>query len=127
MSADPLGGSVDVPQSLNRYLYAANDPVDPLGLTALMAVVTYCETPYWVQTYSDGHTNVLWGSPVCWTDTLMTETPDSLMIVEPLVIGPGGPGRDPKKKIEDLRAQLWAALLNDPDCLSFLGARGVGF
>ena len=56
----------------------------------------------------------------------MTETPDSLMIVEPLVIGPGGPGRDPKKKIEDLRAQLWAALLNDPECLSFLGARGVG-
>src|SRR5438874_8946688 len=58
-----------------------------------MAVVTYCETPYWVQTYSDGHTNVLWGSPVCWTDTLMTETPDSNGNGDG---GTGNPPFDPK-------------------------------
>jgi len=35
MSMDPLAGSVAVPQSLNRYAYASNDPVnriDPTGL-----------------------------------------------------------------------------------------------
>ena len=35
MSTDPLGGSVGVPQSLNRYAYAGDDPVnyvDPSGL-----------------------------------------------------------------------------------------------
>jgi RHS repeat-associated protein len=35
MSLDPLGGSVGAPQSLNRYAYAGNDPVnhaDPSGL-----------------------------------------------------------------------------------------------
>ncbi|HJX83594.1 MAG TPA: RHS repeat-associated core domain-containing protein [Candidatus Angelobacter sp.] len=36
MGADPLGGSLDSPQSLNRYTYVSDDPVnlvDPLGLT----------------------------------------------------------------------------------------------
>jgi RHS repeat-associated protein len=36
MSADPLGGTPGIPQSLNRYSYVHNDPVnftDPLGLS----------------------------------------------------------------------------------------------
>jgi hypothetical protein len=35
MSADPMRGNVMAPQSLNRFSYVANDPVnliDPLGL-----------------------------------------------------------------------------------------------
>jgi RHS repeat-associated protein len=35
MSTDPLAGSISLPQSLNRYAYVVNDPVnltDPLGL-----------------------------------------------------------------------------------------------
>lgn len=37
LSVDPLPGSPDTPQSLNRYVYVLNDPVnliDPLGLDA---------------------------------------------------------------------------------------------
>jgi RHS repeat-associated protein len=39
MTADPLGGSMGNPQSLNRYSYVVNNPanfVDPLGLKNIM-------------------------------------------------------------------------------------------
>jgi len=42
MSPDPLGGAPESPQSLNRYTYSRNDPVnlvDPLGLTIVTATV----------------------------------------------------------------------------------------
>jgi len=45
-NADPLGGSVSNPQSLNRYAYVRNDPVnlvDPLGLA----------TQFWLCTVRD--------------------------------------------------------------------------
>ena len=41
MSPDPLGGSVDDPQSLNGYSYVLNNPAtlnDPLGLVAVCMV-----------------------------------------------------------------------------------------
>src|SRR5205085_5268745 len=43
MSADPLGGSVSNPQSLNRYAYVRNDPInliDPLGLYPMISMCT---------------------------------------------------------------------------------------
>ena len=49
MSADPLGGNIGDPQSLNRYAYVANNPVnliDPHGLEFVMKItVTDCD-PY---------------------------------------------------------------------------------
>lgn len=45
MSADPLGGNIFDPQSLNRYSYVQNDPlnaVDPLGLRRLPIHVFSC-------------------------------------------------------------------------------------
>jgi RHS repeat-associated protein len=63
LSADFLGGQTSAPQSLNRYSYSTNDPVnslDPLGL------LTVCATPYWGTEYSDGHVEILFGATVCW-------------------------------------------------------------
>ncbi|MBZ5523124.1 MAG: hypothetical protein LAP21_12875, partial [Acidobacteriia bacterium] len=70
MSADMMGGSRGVPQSLNRYAYSMNDPVnlaDPLGLSAapMMDVITICKTPFWGTNYSDGSTTIMTGYPVC--------------------------------------------------------------
>jgi RHS repeat-associated protein len=63
MSADLMSGSIGSPQSLNRYSYTGNDPingVDPLGLDTL------CATPYITTVWSDGHKETIWGSPVCF-------------------------------------------------------------
>ena len=43
---------------------------------------------------------------------------------DPFTDGTGG--QNPKVNIQDLRRKLWEALLKDPDCLSFLGSRGIG-
>jgi len=45
LSPDPVAGSIGVPQSLNRYAYALNNPTnfaDPLGLTWLCIITIEC-------------------------------------------------------------------------------------
>ena len=113
MSADLLGGQISAPQSLNRYSYSMNDPVnlfDPLGL------VTICVTPYWGTEWSDGHIEILFGAPFCWN-------------LSNFIGGGGGGGgtnNDHQKQIEDLRQQLLDRLRKDPDCLIFLGPKALG-
>jgi RHS repeat-associated protein len=60
-SADPLGGTLLVPQSLNKYVYVANNPmnfVDPSGLQCAdadrVAEGGTCISPGWVQTEKEG-------------------------------------------------------------------------
>jgi RHS repeat-associated protein len=62
MSADLLSGNIGSPQSLNRYSYTGNDPingVDPLGLDTL------CATPFITTEWSDHHKETLFGAAVC--------------------------------------------------------------
>jgi RHS repeat-associated protein len=52
-SPDPLAGSPSTPQSLNRYAYVENDPidsVDPLGLTCWNYLLGHWDEGYWVTT-----------------------------------------------------------------------------
>jgi hypothetical protein len=69
MQPDPIGGSISSPQSLNRYAYTSNDPVnrvDPLGLQSIgprppgfsddiSVRIYYTGTywPYWVPLWGD--------------------------------------------------------------------------
>jgi len=62
MSADLMSGNIRSPQSLNKYSYTGNDPingVDPLGLDTL------CATPFITTEWSDGHKTTISGVPVC--------------------------------------------------------------
>jgi RHS repeat-associated protein len=75
-SPDPLGGSVDNPQSLNRYSYVLDNPlnyVDPLGLDFYQpwgpnCIAHFTSTQYTTQD-KDGnvtiHTTILLDSVVC--------------------------------------------------------------
>jgi RHS repeat-associated protein len=84
IGADPVAGRLDAPQSLNRYEYAMNDPVnavDPAGLAPMMWM---CTTPmrniWWTDGGDHVHIGKLidncklvalvpWGSPD-WANTL---------------------------------------------------------
>jgi RHS repeat-associated protein len=87
-SADLLGGGVGAPQSLNRYTYALNDPVnliDPLGL--------YCAI--WELDYARVH-----GSDDPWTfmgSKCVLEIPDSPGFVSGGGGGGGGGGGKTKR------------------------------
>jgi RHS repeat-associated protein len=67
---DPIAGSIADPQSLNRYAYVANDPVnatDPLGLFPF-SVITRSITLNW----GPGPNNGGWGT---WTSPIPLPTP----------------------------------------------------
>jgi RHS repeat-associated protein len=109
---DLMSGDIGSPQSLNRYSYTGNDPinaVDPLGLATL------CATPYITTEWSDGHKETITGQPVC-------------IYWDPFFVGmvpvPGGSDQN-KTDISRLRERLWKALVSDPDCLTFLGIGGA--
>ena len=112
MGGDLMSGSIGSPQSLNRYSYTGNDPingVDPLGLDTL------CATPFITTVWSDGHKETITGSPVC-------------VYWDPFFVGmvpvPGGSDQN-KTDISRLRERLWKALVSDPNCLNFLGIGGA--
>jgi RHS repeat-associated protein len=76
MSPDPLGGYISNPQSLNRYSYVLNNPlnlVDPLGLQCTSA------------TMRDDHGNLLGSSSDCGSDvgTLPVGTAANLVPLSP--------------------------------------------
>ncbi len=117
---DPIAGSVADPQSLNRYRYVRNDPVnliDPLGLHILHAQVD----PAVLDAFREFHG--LGASPVCVSFTVGrdTESPRrdsfcSLVADRP----PRDPGDDP---ISEGLKKLKTLLPNDPDCLAFLNSQ----
>jgi hypothetical protein len=118
MSADLMPGNGRVPQSLNRYPYALNDPVnrlDPLGLASMFLNFTNCQRPFITQTFDDGHQETLTGDWVCSTFSMSVD------------FGPPTPlGPDTNKiDIPGLRERLWKALVSDPNCLQFLGIGGA--
>jgi RHS repeat-associated protein len=118
MSADLMSGNRGAPQSLNRYSYASNEPVnhfDPLGLVPMSIDFTVCETPYITQEFDDGHTETITGREVCNTYSMLVD------------FGWGNPGgTDPNKvDISKLRERLWKALKSDTNCLTFLGIGGA--
>ena len=49
MSADLMSGNIRSPQSLNKYSYTGNDPingVDPLGLVGVPSIITICQVTF---------------------------------------------------------------------------------
>jgi RHS repeat-associated protein len=112
VSADVMHGHSSVPQSLNRYGYAMNDPVnliDPNGLE------TVCGTPYVTTEWSDGHSDTLYGTAVCvYWDPFFTGVVGSPL--SPLGQGAGGAGPAISKAIK--------ALITNPDCAAIFGGLG---
>jgi len=109
-SPDLLAGSLGNPQSLNRYAYVFNDPInlfDPFGLCAPGA--DQCVT---VTADANGGAP----APNLADPTIITA---SAQLISPNRGNTSG-------QISQLRNSLINGLLNDPDCLSFLGGRGAG-
>lgn len=115
MSPDPFGGGKAVPQSLNRYAYVGNDPVnivDRLGLTWVSFEQTFCvdsgsgdvcetETDWvWLE---DGGGGPLGGGDIGGGG------------------GGGGGGGAGSNPHQDLRAQALRALLTNPKCRGLFG------
>ena len=62
LSRDPLFGNQDDGQSLNRYVYALNDPlalIDPSGLAAASGVEELMYSGFWDRVYRTAGTNFL--------------------------------------------------------------------
>ncbi len=100
MSADLWIGSMNAPQSLNRYAYAMDDPVnlvDPLGLECTLAFVFHVigGVPSQGQWFLYGHCGNTGGGGIDYAQLLDGGG------------GGGAPGNPPKKKCKDLS-------LNDP-------------
>jgi RHS repeat-associated protein len=137
-SPDPLGGNMDDPQTLNRYTYTRNDPVnlaDPSGLFFVDCgwYGTCHPGGGWADGPSASGGFLLFGcaffAPV--------GVSEGYGVLEGFFCGPtpgnmpdtgdagGGGGSDKKQILEKLRSKLYDKLLNDPDCLAFLGAKGA--
>jgi RHS repeat-associated protein len=117
-TADLFGGGPSAPQSLNRYSYVSNNPVnliDPLGLFCLLWEVDVL--------VKHGTTDIVAVTSV----SCVAEISDDFLGGGPGGVG-GGPsgGGGANVDIKDLRDRLLNALINDPDCLTFLGARVGG-
>jgi RHS repeat-associated protein len=81
---DPVAGSIADPQSLNRYAYAGNDPVnlsDPLGLNPLISIGRQLAVIFW------GWVRVSAGG---WGDTWIIPISASLFSLKPF----GGLGQN---------------------------------
>ena len=125
-SPDLLKGDLSNPESLNRYSYVLNNPVsffDPLGLQCNQFISV---------DVSPGGTSWDFGGVSCSGGD--SGGPGGAGNRTPELPGPnddgGGSGaggkKDKKSTIEDLRLQLWLALMSDPDCLTFLTGRSGG-
>jgi RHS repeat-associated protein len=65
-SPDPDAGSASItdPQSLNRYSYTQNDPINSVDPTGLRQCFDRFETPSWTTVYTDGTSMTLTGHRV---------------------------------------------------------------
>jgi RHS repeat-associated protein len=114
---DPLAGSRGNPQTLNRYSYVANDPVnyaDPSGrfLTALTLFLDRAGFPNAIQ-----NMNEMW---LMWGDFSYIEGSPSFAGGW-LLVGPVGNG--PSLRHRNLKFQALKALFN-PDCAALFGGFG---
>jgi len=110
LSADLMSGRLHDPQSLNRYSYVSNDPVnriDPLGLFCL-----------------------LWEIDVTFRgSTIVSQSTSCILEIADEIggQGPGGgatpAGGGPSDKVKSALKRLLNVL--DPDCLKFLNSKGI--
>jgi RHS repeat-associated protein len=143
LAPDPVAGSAEEPGSLNRYTYVMNDPVnliDPMGL------FIWPEDPWGG---GGGGWGGGWPGPwdpmgPCWDSWTTANFPEWCAAQgSPNDFprgggggvgggGGGGGGAGGQKgraadqqKIDQVKQALPEALLRDPECLSFLGAKGA--
>ena len=105
-SADPLSGTISNPQSLNRYPYVLNDPInlsDPLALTSCDSNGDNCYDS--VTVTADAPDEEDWGDP--WTPS------------PPFLLFEGG--RKGPIDFASLKARALVTLLTNPDCASLFG------
>jgi hypothetical protein len=115
MSADLRSGNRNAPQSLNGYLYAADDPVnhlDPLGLTSVFITFTTCARRFIRQEFDDGHDETITGDWVCNTSSISLDFGPAV---------PFGPDGDASDRHRRLKAEALRALLTNPECASLFG------
>ncbi len=108
LQVDPLSGDIDNPQNVNKYGYAANDPIDsldPLGLEWRLV----CTTPSY-----EG-----------WSTCRFRYFPDP----NPVTIGPppfsGGGGGQIDKATKAKQALAEALRHMGPGCTKFFGGQGT--
>ncbi|MFI5103536.1 MAG: RHS repeat-associated core domain-containing protein, partial [Terriglobales bacterium] len=123
MSVDLMAGSLDAPQSLNRYGYVGNDPVNMIDPTGLLTVpsqvctfIPSTRVTSTIVTTGQKSPGMIRGMTTCTWVTFDSLDPFS---------GPSGPanvggGNSP---IDRLPAAIQKALeaLNNPDCASTVG------
>ncbi len=135
-SLDPLSGNVGDPQSLNRYAYAANDPIDLLDPEGEYICVTGCgvdRNPFGVDEFDLLDMVDLAATIVGWRgegDIIVPVYGIQSSIMDYLIAHSGDPtGGDPSgsgtsgsdlSQILATKNQILDRLLSDPDCLSFL-------
>ncbi len=134
---DPLAGSVGAPQSLNRYAYVRNDPInatDPLGLTDSATYPTIvlplgCATLY---QYEDGTISPL--RNLGGSEVLLCSY--AIVSLVPIAGGGDGSGDGPAgikaplkgkklKKYNEERAKTENKLKNSQKCRDFLASHGI--
>lgn len=136
-SPDPLAGSIRSPQSLNRYAYVGNDPInkiDPLGLKMFpdwWGGSLWGDTPFFADfsitfidcvSQSEGFINPPGQEPGGVRVTVTQcdwETFDFNFLRAPEGGGGGGGGGLINKRLQELKDLL------DPKCLEFLGGKGI--
>jgi len=135
-SPDALAGSALAPQSMNRFSYVQNDPInaaDPSGLVRTPWGFAFSEVGFgssWNEFDLLTGAFVLQGVSVNWhiaiNPELTAEDTSAWFVIdsiEPvyggLLMDPGGPGGGAQARIDRARNQA-RLLLSDPDCADFL-------